>query len=201
MDAASFSVDGKKRLLALVQSQDGQGQELEGETEAIGAQEARIGIRAQSADRSHSSGILDVLEDLKDKAQAELSELRKTEMADAHNFNMLKQSLEDQIANDTKDLDDEKATKAAAEGEKAEDEGDLAETVKDLAAGEAALDTAQSTCMSVAADHEATLKGRAEELAAVAKATEILESTSSGAVAETYSFLQEATAMRLRTKE
>jgi len=54
--------------------------------------------------------------------------------------------------------------------------------------------------MQVAADHETTLKGRAEELAVLAKAKQILAETTAGAVEETYSFLQTAVASRLRTR-
>merc|ERR1719420_2086255 len=59
---------------------------------------------------------------------------------------------------------------------------------------------AQTTCMSVAADHEATVKSRAEELAALAKAKQILSETTSGAVEETYSLLQEAARSKLRSR-
>merc|ERR1719160_269057 len=54
--------------------------------------------------------------------------------------------------------------------------------------------------MQVAADHEVTLKGRAEELEVLAKAKQILAETTAGAEEETYSFLQEATVSRLRTR-
>ena len=43
-------------------------------------------------------------------------------------------------------------------------------TVKSLSEAEAALATAQTTCMQVAADHDATVKARAEELEAIAAA-------------------------------
>merc|ERR1719443_652436 len=113
---------------------------------------------------------------------------------------MLKTSLEASIANGEKNLGEEKAAEAAATEEKATAEGDLATTVKDLADAEAALATAQSTCMQVAADHEVTLKGRAEELEVLAKAKQILAETTAGAEEETYSFLQETTASRLKTR-
>merc|ERR1719482_869531 len=150
--------------------------------------------------KTHSTSIVDVLEDLKDKAEAELSDLRKAETNSAHNYDMLKSSLEASIANGEKNLGEEKAAKGAAEEEKATAEGDLAATVKDLADAEAALANAQASCMQVAADHEVTLKGRAEELEVLAKAKQILSETTSGAVEETYSFLQTATAVRLRTR-
>merc|ERR1719223_2295820 len=45
---------------------------------------------------------------MKDKAESELDELRKAEGNAKHNFNMLKQSLEDQITADSTDLDQER---------------------------------------------------------------------------------------------
>merc|ERR1719215_1165535 len=121
-----------------------------------------------------------------------------------HNYEMLKQSLEDQIAADKKDMADEKAAKAAAEEAKAIAEGDLDTTSKDLASSKEELATAQTSCMQVAADHEATVASRAEELKAIAEAKKVLEETSSGAVSQTYSFAQVAAAstaaMRLQTR-
>merc|ERR1719293_619504 len=46
--------------------------------------------------------------------------------------------------------------------------------------------------MQVAADHQATVTARNEELKAIATAKEILEKTTSGAASETYSMLQVA---------
>merc|ERR1740133_549619 len=107
-----------------------------------------------------------------------------------HNYIMLKQSLEDQIAADSKDMDEEKSLKASTEENKAVAEGDLAETVKGLAEDNKALATASSTCMTVAGDHEATVKSRTEELTAIATAKKIITETSGGAVGQSYSFLQ-----------
>jgi len=133
---------------------------------------------------------VDVLDDLKEKAEEELADLRKAESGAKHNYNMLKQSLEDQISADQKDMDEEKAAKAAADETKATATGDLAETAKDLTNSKAALETTGTTCMTVAADHEATMKSRTEELTAIATAKKILKETSSGAVGQTYSFMQ-----------
>merc|ERR1740121_2037531 len=100
---------------------------------------------------------MDVLEDLKEKAEGQLSDLRKAETNTRHNYDMLKQSLEDQIANDDKHKANEKAGKAAAEESKAGAEGDLTMTSKRLADSKGQLATAQSTCVQVASDHEATV--------------------------------------------
>merc|ERR1719324_973037 len=78
--------------------------------------------------QSQSGGIVDMLEDLKEKAEAELAEARKTESQAAHNFNLMSQSLKDQIAADTKDLTEEKSAKESASEQKATAEGDLSST-------------------------------------------------------------------------
>merc|ERR1719367_1659298 len=87
-------------------------------------------------------------------------------------------------------MDDEKAGKASATESKATAEGDLDVTSKNLASSKEQLATAHATCLSVAADHEATVAGRKEELDVIAKAKSILHETSSGAVSQTYSLLQ-----------
>merc|ERR1719183_199675 len=56
--------------------------------------------------------------------------------------------------------------------------------------------------MTVAADHEATMKGRAEELAAIAQAKKLISESTGGAAEQTYSFLQlvQGTGSSLRTR-
>merc|ERR1719310_2154294 len=176
IDAAAIMGKDKKKILALVQSEhQAHSQSEDTEEQKADAEEALLSTApAPDAYKSHSGGIVEVLEDLKDKAETELSDTRKAEANAAHNYDMLKISLDDSIAAETKDLGEEKAAKAAAEELKATSEGDLAITSKDLAQAEESLATAQSTCMTVAADHEATVAGRKEELAVIAKAKEIL---------------------------
>merc|ERR1712151_628614 len=116
--------------------------------------------------------------------------LRKVETKSKGEFALLKGSLDAQLAQDNKDMDETKAGKAEAEEATAESESDLSVVTKDWAGAETALDTARSNCMQVAADHGETVKARAEELKVVAKARQIIEETSSGAVEQTYSFLQ-----------
>merc|ERR1719174_1711984 len=157
-----------------------------------------MGAPAAAVYKSHSGSIFDVLEDMKEKAEGQLAELRKAESATKHNYNMLRQSLEDQMEADTKDMEEEKSLKAATEEQKAVAEGDLAETVKSLAEDNKALGTASSTCMTVAADHEATVKSRNEELNALATAKKVLSETTSGAVSQSYSFLQVVSHMSTR---
>jgi len=179
LDAASFPGEDQTKLMAFVQSQ--QGEEADG---------LELSPPAAATYKTHSSGILDVLEDMKEKADGQLSDLRKAEVNNRHNFEMLKQSLEDQSAADTKDLEDEKAGKGSAAEAKATASGDLDVTSKELVSSRQQLATAHSSCMQVAADHEATVAARKEELKVIAEATKMLEATSSGAVSQTYSLLQ-----------
>jgi len=189
IDAAAFTTSDKQKLVALVQSQQGSD-----------ADDADVGAPAAAVYKTHSTSIVDVLEGMKEKAEAQLSDLRKAETNTQHNYNMLKQSLEDQAAADEKDLAEEKANKAEAEETKSGAEGDLANTKKDLADGEKTLAAAQDNCIQVAQDHQATVAGRTAELQAIAEAKKILESSTSGAVGQTYSFLQESAVSKLQTR-
>merc|ERR1719359_1791735 len=112
----------------------------------------------------------------------------------------MKQSLEDQVGADTKDLNEQKANKANAEEEKATAEGDLATTIKELKTAEEGLATANTNCMTTAADHEATVAARTEELKVIATAEKILKDSTSGAVDQTYSLLQVASGSHMKTR-
>jgi len=140
-----------------------------------------LGSPAAASYKTHSSSILDLLEDLREKAEEQLSDLRKAEGNNKHNFEMVKQSLEDQAAADTKDMDDEKAGRGSASEEKATAENDLHMTSKELVASQQQLKTAQSSCLKVAADHEATVSARKEELAVLAEAIRVVEEKVLGA--------------------
>merc|ERR1719486_967997 len=163
------------------------------------ADDQEPGAPAAAVYKTHSTSIFDVLEDMKEKAEGQLAELRKAESTTKHNYEMLKQSLTDEIEADTKDMDEEKSLKASTEEQKATAEGDLAETEKDLAADKESLATASSTCMTVAADHEATVKSRTEELTAIATAEKVLKETSAGASDQSYSFLQVARRSKMQS--
>jgi len=183
-DAAAFSVTDKQRLIAMAQTEQG---------------DDMTGAPAAAVYKSQSGGIIDVLEDMKEKAESQLAELRKAEGSAQHNYAMLKQSLEAQIAADEKDMKAEKASKAESEQTKAEATGDLEMATKELANAKETLGTARATCMKVGADHEMTVAARTEELKVIAEAKKILVETTSGAVEQTYSLLQMEAQSRLHT--
>merc|ERR1719265_1464464 len=185
VDAAGFSSSDHQKLVALVQAQQ---------------EDSETGAPAAATYKSQSGGIVDVLEDLKDKAEGELAEARKVESNAKHSYEMMKQSLEDQMSADTKDMNEEKAGKEAAAEGKATAEGDLATTVKELKAAEDELQTANTDCMTTAADHEATVAARNEELKVIATAEKILKDSTGGAVDQTYSFLQVTAHSQMKTR-
>jgi hypothetical protein len=113
---------------------------------------------------------------------------------------MMKQSLEDQMAADQKNMDEEKSSKDKAAEEKATAEGDLSVTVKDLKEAKAALATANSDCMTTAADHEATTAARTEELKVINEVEKILKESTGGAEGQSYSLLQMTSASKMRTR-
>merc|ERR1719382_687956 len=177
ISAVAFSTADRSKLIALVQA------EQNSDDDAPGAPAAAVY-------KTHSTGILDVIADMKEKAEGQLADLRKSESNTKHNFEMLKQSLEDQIAADTKAKNEEESAKAQSEEDKAAAEADLAAAEKDLANAQEGLKTASADCMQTAADHQATVAARDEELKTIAEAKKILVDTSAGAVEQTYSLLQ-----------
>jgi chromosome segregation ATPase len=183
IDAAAFSSNDRKKLLAMVQSNTDD-------------DDSDSGAPAAASYKNKSVGIIDVLEDMKEKAEGELSDLRKAEGASKQNFMMLKQSLENQLGADNKEFDDQKSGVAAAKEESAAAEGDLQSTTKELANAESDLANSNMQCMQVAADHEATIAARNEELGVIAKAKEILAESTGGAVDQSYGFLQ----LQLKTR-
>mmetsp|Transcript_63108 Transcript_63108/g.115263 ORF Transcript_63108/g.115263 Transcript_63108/m.115263 type:complete len:692 (+) Transcript_63108:61-2136(+) len=185
INAAAFPSSDQKKLVALVQSQ----QESDSEEDEVGAPAAAVY-------KTHSTSILDVLDDLKEKAEGELSDLRKAEMNAKHNFDMLSMGLTDSIAADNKLLTKSKTEKAALSESKATAEGDLAMTVKSLEEDIATKASTETKCAEVAADHATSMEGRKAELAAIAAATKVLSETTAGAVSQTYSFVQESSQVR-----
>jgi len=130
----------------------------------------------QVAYESKSGGIIQTVKDMQAKAEAELSDLRKKEMADAHEFSMLESSLESEIAHNKEKL--AAATKAKAEAEEAQStaEGNLAETEKTKAADEEYSSNLKTECETAAKEWAARQASAKEEMAAIDKAKEILVS-------------------------
>merc|ERR1719497_198318 len=117
VQASAMSSADASRLTALVQSS-------QEETDA-GAPDAAVY-------EGHSGDIIDTLQNLLDKAEGQLADARKTETSNHQNFQMLQQSLEDEIKFGNADKDKASKALAASAGAKATAEGALGVTNKDL---------------------------------------------------------------------
>jgi chromosome segregation ATPase len=152
--------------------------------------DADSGAPAAAVYKGQSGGIIEVLQDLLEKAETQLDGLRKAETSSLQNYQVLAQNLKDEIKNGNADMEEAKKGLAASSSAKAEAEGDLAATSKDLASDEDTKAALHANCMEKAETFEAEQKSRGEELKAIAEAKSIIQETTSGATSQTYSFLQ-----------
>eukprot|EP00448_Togula_jolla_P002710 CAMPEP_0170611418 /NCGR_PEP_ID=MMETSP0224-20130122/23179_1 /TAXON_ID=285029 /ORGANISM="Togula jolla, Strain CCCM 725" /LENGTH=713 /DNA_ID=CAMNT_0010936853 /DNA_START=10 /DNA_END=2151 /DNA_ORIENTATION=- len=183
IDAAALSLHDKQKLLGLVQSS-----EEEDDDDAM-----EPGAPAAEAYKGRSESIVDVLEDLKQKAMVQLEEARREEVNARHNFELLQQSLQDQIKVDNKEFQEAKALKHDAAATRANAEGALGNTKKTLEDAQNVLKNMKGDCMSKATDHEISVKAREEELKAIAAAKEAIQGSAYNAANLVYnasSFLQ-----------
>jgi hypothetical protein len=180
MEAAMVNSADKAKVQSLLQAQTS---EDDLELQPAGAPDP-------AAYKSQSGGIVDTLEDMLEKAKAELADAQKAEMNSKFDYEQLKQKLEDAMKFGTKELDETKAAKAASEEAKATAENDLAIADKATAEGEKHLSDLQNECMTAATEYGESQHSREEELTALATAKKILEEKAMGATEREYSFIQ-----------
>uniref|UniRef100_A0A7S0A5K0 Uncharacterized protein n=1 Tax=Pyrodinium bahamense TaxID=73915 RepID=A0A7S0A5K0_9DINO len=161
------------------------------------AADAGVGAPDAAVYDGHSGDIIATMENLMEKAQAQLASARKAETSALHTFELLKQSLEDEIAAETKDMDEAKKTVAATSESKATAQGDLSVTLKDLEADTASLADLHQECMTKAQDFEAATKSRGEEIKAVTEAKKVLVETTGASDKITYGLSQVASFVQL----
>jgi hypothetical protein len=111
---------------------------------------------------SKSSGIIQMMDDLKEKLEDERTKLEQEEMAKEHSFQMMAASLSDAISQQTDSRSDKTATKKQMETSAADAKGDLADTQTTLAEDTKYLDDLKTTCAQKTSDFEARQKMRAE---------------------------------------
>jgi len=172
------SADGSK-LSALIQS-------------THTAEDSDMGAPDPATYESQSGGVLDVLNDLLEKAQGELDTARSKENTDMQNFQMLKQSLMDEVKFANKEMDEAKKSKSESTEGKATADGDLNVASKDMAEDVKELQGLHHNCMTKAEEFEAETKSRGEELKALATAKKIVKEATGTALDQTVeeSFLQ-----------
>jgi chromosome segregation ATPase len=177
LQASAISSSDATRLTALVQSADPD-------------DDSQWGAPAAKVYEGHSGGILDTLNSLLEKANGQLETTQKKEMNAKHNFDMLKQSLTDEIKYANKDMTEAKKALAQAQSDKATAEGDLSVTSADLKQDLETKNTLKYDCMTKSTDFEAATKSRAEELKALAAAKKAIASMTGGADSLTYGLNQ-----------
>jgi chromosome segregation ATPase len=123
---------------------------------------------------SQSGGIVDTLEDMREKAEESLSSTRKDEMEAAHAFALLKQSLEDEISVSKKQLSQATLQKSTTEEDLHAAEEELTTTKKVLADDESYLAELKESCSAKATAWSIRQKDAGEETDAIEKAKEIL---------------------------
>jgi len=131
---------------------------------------------------------VDTLQGLLDTATEQLDAARKTEGQQKNNYEMKKQTLEDEIKYANKDLDEAKKGSAANTEKKAAAEGDLEVTTKALNEDLSDMASLHHDCLTKATAYETEQASRAEELKALATAKKIIKEATS--LAQTDSFIQ-----------
>merc|ERR1719331_447278 len=154
--------------------------------------DSELGAPAAQVYKGHSDGIIGTLEGLTEKAEGQLDKARKAESTAIQNYQMLKQSLTDEIEFANKDMDKAKKGLAESQEGKANAEGDLDATSKDLADDIATKASLHQDCMNSAEEFELATKSRGEELKALATAKKVIVEATGGAAEQSYgaSFLQ-----------
>jgi len=137
--------------------------------------------------RSRSNpGILDTLENLLDKAQERLEQIRSKGISDKHHFLMLKQSLDDETKFGNAGLYKAKKSLSVTAEAKSEAEGGLAMATKGLAEQQNVYSTLKFDCMSRAQDYQSSMNSRSEELKAISTAKQSLQEMTKSAAEKSY---------------
>merc|ERR1712064_57447 len=125
VQASVFSSADASRLTALVQSSNSQEED-----------DMDLGAPAGDVYKGHRGGIIGALEDLLEKGEAQLAAARKKEGELTAAFQLLKQSLEDEIKFAQEDLAKAKACVSDSTEAVATANGDLSSTTADLESDE-----------------------------------------------------------------
>jgi len=133
-----------------------------------------------------SGSVISMLEKLKADFSAQLLALEKEEMNSKANYEVLAQTLTDNIAYAKKSVAKKTATKAARLESAASDKGDKETAIKVKADDEKTLADNNAACDAQSREFENNQVTRAEEIKAIQKAREILTSDAVKGNAETY---------------
>jgi len=143
-------------------------------------QQAPSGLEVAAPDANgyefQSGGVIEMLEKLEDKFEDERSDLEKAEVNAKQAFDMLMQDLTAQIENATNARTEKSETRGKKLQSAADAKGDLVDTTATRDDDQKYLSDLVAECEQKASDFENRQQLRADELAAIEKATEILSS-------------------------
>merc|ERR1719311_1652196 len=145
-----------------------------------------------------SGGVVEMLEKLKDKFQDEKHELEKAELNEKHAYEMAAEDLHSSIDAAEKESSEKAKAKAEAEQGVAADKGDLADTTSTRDEDQKYLDGVMTQCQQKSKAYEERQTVRAEELEALTKAIEVIQSPSVSGHGETYLPAMVQTSLALR---
>merc|ERR1719281_1635386 len=170
VEAAWLDVGSKRKLKSFLQAA-AEAKDSEDDDLLLDQPQAK-----QVAYESQSGGIVKTVEEMQGKAEDQLSDLRKKEMADAHDFEMLEGGLSDEISHGKEKLSTATKDKAANQQMEEDASEKLVETQKTKAADEEYAGTLKTECEAKSAEWDARQKSAKEEMGAIDKAKEILVS-------------------------
>jgi len=144
---------------------------------------------------SKTGGVTEMLEDMLDKSKDQLTELRKKETEAKHSFEMVSQSLADEIKFAKAAMEKAKKSQADQSRIKAESEKDLQQTKVSMEQDRKSLSDVTMDCKQEAADYQEETKSRGLELEALAAAKAALAESSG------LSFLQLVSKSNIKSSE
>lgn len=132
------------------------------------------GAPAVAAYKGQSGGVIEMLNGLLDKFRQELGDVVNTETNQANSFELLKQHLTDSVKKSTTDRSQKAALKGETAAASIKAQAELAEAKKDLASDKKYIADITAEFKTKSATYENNQNVRKEEIAAIAKAIEIM---------------------------
>jgi chromosome segregation ATPase len=166
IDSEAISIGTRRQLNALLQTGNMQSEDFSfrhGQPQAT-----------QVAYESKSGGIVEKIEEMKEKAEETLTQARSAEMKAAQDFDMLEQSLNNGITVGNDKISTAKSALGLTTEELNKAKGDLGETEASKAADEKALAELKHDCETAAADWATRQESASAEMGAINKAIEVL---------------------------
>jgi len=143
---------------------------------ALGQDPLSVTAPQAAAYEFQSGGVVEMLENLRDKFQKEKNDLEKDEMGAKHAYDLMMLDLKDSISSAESMRATKAKMKAGKEADAATDKGSLADTTASKTEDEKYLEDLVAQCEQKSNDFASRQQLRAEELEAIQKAIEIISS-------------------------